>query len=216
MKGRRLWSSLCPRSRVESGNGVEKWFKPGLEILFLRYYSKFDKGFDQTGSSHNGSYISASYNRNGHATPGEKADGKNKFLVGLENWRGSNRERSPGELNFYVYHPEQRGWYGDHFYPTGMVSPTGSDGGGGQNVYVLNLIRFLVYLDNEHLRTMMRFSEELNFYHYHPEQRPDHGERFFPSAERRRGKTGSARISSSGRSLFPSLTAGTVMNSWSR
>ena len=102
-----------------------KYFKPGLEVLFVRYYSKFDKGFDQIGSSHNGAYISASYDRDGHATPGERADGHNKFLVGLENSRFEAKLRSPGNLNFYVYYPEQSGGYGDHLRPSGVGNRLG-------------------------------------------------------------------------------------------
>ena len=30
---------------------------------------------------------------------------------------------NPGHLNFYVYHPEQRDVWGDHFFPTGIVAP---------------------------------------------------------------------------------------------
>ena len=131
--GEKAIEFTVPKTEDENGISVEKHFKPGLEVLFLRYYSKFDKGFDQIGSSHNGSYISASYSRNGRATPGEKADGKNKFLVGLENWRGAVKEKSPGELNFYCYHPDQRSGYGDHFYPSGKVTPFGEGGVGNRN-----------------------------------------------------------------------------------
>ena len=48
-----------PKTDDENQVSVDKHFKPGLDILFLRYYSKFGKDFDQVGSSHNGSYISS-------------------------------------------------------------------------------------------------------------------------------------------------------------
>jgi len=54
------------------------------------------------------------------ATPGVPADGTNKFLVNLENWRGEEATPSPGPLNVYVYHPEQLSQWGDHFMPTGQ------------------------------------------------------------------------------------------------
>jgi hypothetical protein len=139
--GKKALEFTVPKADNESGTGIEKWFKPGLEVLFVRYYSKFDKGFDQIGSSHNGAYISASYNRDGRATPGERADGKNKFLVGLENWRGEDKERSPGELNFYCYHPEQRSDYGDHFNPSGKVTPYGEKGLGNKNTFGPNFVK---------------------------------------------------------------------------
>jgi hypothetical protein len=138
--GRKTLEFVVPKTDVEVGNGIDKHFKPGYEVLFIRYYSKFDKGFDQIGSSHNGAYISASYNRDGHATPGERADGKNKFLVGLENSRFDEKLRSPGMLNFYCYHPEQRSNYGDHFNPSGMVTPY-DDKLGNNNTFGSNFIK---------------------------------------------------------------------------
>ena len=33
---------------------------------------------------------------------------------------------SPGFLNIYMYHPGQRSQWGDHFFPTGLVSPNTS------------------------------------------------------------------------------------------
>ncbi len=47
-------------------------------------------------------------------------------LVNLENWRGEAATPSPGDLNVYVYHPEQRSQWGDHFFPTGAVMPNTS------------------------------------------------------------------------------------------
>jgi hypothetical protein len=83
--------------------------------------------YDVVGSSHNGAGISAHYfGPNNQATPGVPADGTNKFLVSLENWRGDQATASPGQLNVYVYHPEQRSQWGDHFFPTGLVSPNTS------------------------------------------------------------------------------------------
>jgi hypothetical protein len=54
------------------------------------------------------------------------ADGTNKFLANLENWRGDTTTASPGDLNIYVYQPEQRSQWGDHFFPTGLVMPNTS------------------------------------------------------------------------------------------
>ncbi|MBN2576677.1 MAG: hypothetical protein JXP73_19080, partial [Deltaproteobacteria bacterium] len=82
--------------------------------------------YDVVGSSHNGSSISAHYTVNGQSTPGVPADGTNKFLANLENWRGDASTVSPGQLNVYVYHPEQRSQWGDHFFPTGLVMPNTS------------------------------------------------------------------------------------------
>jgi hypothetical protein len=115
-----------PVQASEISNATDKSLSPELDVLYLRYYSKFESPYDILGSSHNGSSISAHYFSNGNATPGVRADGTNKFLVNLENWRGDAATLSPGYLNFYVYHPEQRDNYGDHWFPSGLVSPNTS------------------------------------------------------------------------------------------
>jgi MYXO-CTERM domain-containing protein len=115
-----------PQQNEELSNGTTKWVSPELDALFLRYYTKFDAPYDVVGSSHNGSMISAHYYMGHQATPGVPADGTNKWLVNLENWRGEASTPSPGLTNVYVYHPEQRDVYGDHFFPTGLVMPNTS------------------------------------------------------------------------------------------
>jgi MYXO-CTERM domain-containing protein len=116
-----------PQQDVELSNALAKIVVPERDVLFLRYYSKFMPPFDVVGSSHNGSWISSHYeDENGQSTPGIPADGSNKFLAAFENWRGEPETASPGLLNVYVYHPEQRDNYGDHFFPTGLVMPNTS------------------------------------------------------------------------------------------
>jgi hypothetical protein len=82
--------------------------------------------FDVSGSCHNGGGMSAHYFINDQATPGVPANGYNKFLVEFESWRGTAAETSPGLLNVYIYHPEQRSQWGDHFFPNGDVMPNTS------------------------------------------------------------------------------------------
>jgi hypothetical protein len=116
-----------PQQDAELSDGVDKDISPEQDVLHLRFYSKFMPPYDVVGSSHNGGGISAHYfGPNNQATPGVPADGANKFLVNLENWRGEAATASPGQLNVYVYHPEQRSQWGDHFYPTGLVNPNTS------------------------------------------------------------------------------------------
>lgn len=116
-----------PQMAGELSNAVDKVLTEERDVLFLRYYSKFQPPYDVVGSSHNGSSISAHYYDNGQATPGVPANGTNKFLVNLENWRGEAATASPGLLNVYVYHPEQRSQWGDHFFPDGTVLPNSSE-----------------------------------------------------------------------------------------
>ena len=110
-----------PRTSSEVSNTVVKFVSPERDALFLRYYAKFDGQFNVVGSSHNGSVISAHY-----CCPGVRADGYNKFLVSYEAWRDSGATANPGRLNAYVYHPDQRDIWGDHFFPTGIVLPFSS------------------------------------------------------------------------------------------
>jgi hypothetical protein len=110
-----------PQTSSEVSNTVAKVVSPGRDALFLRYYAKFGAGFNVLGSSHNGSTISAHY-----CCPGVRADGYNKFLVSYEAWRDSAATANPGRLNTYLYHPEQRDIWGDHFFPTGIVLPFSS------------------------------------------------------------------------------------------
>ena len=124
--GKQALELTLPQGTAELSDGTDKILTDEQDTLYLRYYSKFEPPFDVVGSSHNGSSISAHYFNGNMATPGVPADGTNKFLVNLENWRGDATTPSPGQLNVYVYHPEQRSAYGDHFFPTGLVDPNTS------------------------------------------------------------------------------------------
>jgi hypothetical protein len=124
--GKQALELTVPQQEREFSHAVDKILARAQSVLFLRYYSKFQPPYDVVGSSHNGCSISGGYYDGGRATPGVPADGRNKFLVNLENWRGEAATRSPGFLNLYVYHPEQRSQWGDHLFPTGVVLPNSS------------------------------------------------------------------------------------------
>jgi hypothetical protein len=124
--GSKALEFTLPQQTAELSDATDKVLTQQEDVLFLRYYSKFQPPYDVVGSSHNGSSISAHYFINGQATPGVPADGTNKFLANLEDWRGDAATPSPGNLNIYIYHPEQRTQYGDHFFPTGLVMPNTS------------------------------------------------------------------------------------------
>jgi len=113
-------------STTEVANAIDKVLSPEQDVLFLRYYSKFNTSFDIPTSSHNGSSISAHYYNGFNATPGVPADGTNKFLVNLEDFQPDTTVATPGYLNLYVYWPLQRSNYGDHFLPNGDVYPNTS------------------------------------------------------------------------------------------
>ena len=121
--GKRALEFTVPQQTGEVSNTLVKTLKVGQDVAFLRYYSRFEPGFDQTGSSHNGGYLAAIAPGLPYATPGIRADGANKFAVCFENWREDTNTPSPGHLNIYCYHPEQRSQWGDHFFPSGKVLP---------------------------------------------------------------------------------------------
>jgi hypothetical protein len=127
LSGAQSLEFTVPQQDTELSNAVDGLVEPERDVLYLRYYSKFESPFDVVGSSHNGAMISAHYFIDGQATPGVPADGMNKFLVALENWRGEAAEVSPGRLNVYVYHPEQLSQWGDHFMPSGERLPYSPD-----------------------------------------------------------------------------------------
>ncbi len=107
-----------PATSTEVSNTLIKYVSPARDVLFLRFYAQYGAGFDVLGSSHNGAMLQANY-----CCPGVPADGSNKFLVSYEASRFEASVANPGQLNVYVYHPDQRDVWGDHFYPTGVVSP---------------------------------------------------------------------------------------------
>ncbi len=112
-----------PKTSGEVSNELNKFLNPAQDTVFVRFYSKFDPGFNVIGSSHNGAFISASYWDGPGSGPGIKADGYNKFLVSFEAYRDTSSTANPGSLEVYLYHPEQRDVWGDIFFPTGRVLP---------------------------------------------------------------------------------------------
>jgi hypothetical protein len=124
-RGSKALQFVLPQQAASLGDATEKLVSPEQDVLFLRYYSKIQPPYDVGGSMHDGASISAHYVVNGQPTPGVPANGTNKFLANLENSRDPGTS-SPGPLNIYLYHPEQRDMWGDHFYPNGDVSPNTS------------------------------------------------------------------------------------------
>jgi hypothetical protein len=124
--GKKSLEMTLPKGTTELSNGVQMQVSPQRDVLFLRYYSKFDTSFDIVGSCHNGGGISSHYFIGYNSTPGIRADGYNKYLIEFECWRGDTQTANPGQYNIYIYHPLQRDNYGDHFFPNGEVMPNTS------------------------------------------------------------------------------------------
>jgi hypothetical protein len=111
------------RQGGEAGHGAIRQFPQGYDALFVRYYLKFHKEDDFYNSAHDGVNIVAlapGFPPERPFTAGTRADGRNKFMASLDTWRTRRMTpvpHAPGELIVYCYHPEQRGGYGDNFYP---------------------------------------------------------------------------------------------------
>lgn len=121
--GRQSIEFKVPGHTTEIGDALEKILSTTQDVLFVRAYTKFVAGFDVSGSEHNGIAIQAKY-----CCPGVPANGTNKFYVDVENSRDL-ASPNPGITNAYIYHPEQRDVWGDHFYPDGTVMPISSQPG---------------------------------------------------------------------------------------
>jgi hypothetical protein len=124
--GQKALEMTVPQQSAELSNSVARMLSQEQDVLFMRYYSRFDPGWDQVGSSHNGGCLSAHYFINGQATPGVPANGTNKYLATFEDGRFESAVPTPGPLNIYIYWPEQADNYGDHFFPSGTVLPFSS------------------------------------------------------------------------------------------
>jgi hypothetical protein len=102
--------------------GLSKYFAPGFDRLFLRYYVKYDDDYFP-GAHHVGGGIEGRAPGVPFANPGVVPDGTNKFTVLLDHWRNEPRATPPGPLVAYVYHMDQRHKWGEQFYPSGRTRP---------------------------------------------------------------------------------------------
>ena len=130
-RGGKSLEMTVPRQSGEVSNNLIRRVSPERDVLFIRYYAKFDAAYNVLGSSHNGSTISGKY-----CCPGVPADGYNKFMVSYEAGREETGTANPGMLNIYIYHPDQRDIWGDHLYPTGRVVPFDRTPGNFGNAFV--------------------------------------------------------------------------------
>ncbi|MHC4914655.1 MAG: hypothetical protein ACYTGB_04105 [Planctomycetota bacterium] len=120
--GKKSLLITVPKRKQPLAAGVDRTLAETRDVLFVRWYMKFEEGWlVKGGSVHNGASISSRYFRNGRATPGVRADGRNKFLANFECENATGP--SPGSLNVYLYWPKQFDRWGDHLYPSGTVVP---------------------------------------------------------------------------------------------
>ena len=109
------------RTETPASLGTSKYFSPGFDRLFLRYYIEYDDAFP--GAHHIGAGLVARAPGIPHAHAGIKADGVNKFDVLLDLWGFDPAVPAPGNLVAYVYHMDQQHEWGEQFYPSGRTQP---------------------------------------------------------------------------------------------
>ena len=80
-RGKQALEFTLPKQEAELSDAVEKVLRPERDILFLRYYSKYEPPYDVVGSSHNGASISAHYNEQGAGHP-RRAGRRNQQVSG--------------------------------------------------------------------------------------------------------------------------------------
>ena len=116
---------LRPSNDKSTSLGFHNTLKEPQALLFLRYYAKFGKDTELFhGGTHDGGSIFARAPGVPIAKPGIKADGKNEYSVSIDTWRSEEEKtQSPGPLALYVYHPEQRHQWGEHFFASGRLLP---------------------------------------------------------------------------------------------
>jgi hypothetical protein len=111
-----------PSSGGEVSNAIVKNISPARDVLFMRVYARYAPNYAGINSAHNGLRMSGSY-----TGPGRRPNGRDFFLVTVENSRGSEPE--PGYTHAYVYHPEQDDSYGEHWFPDGSTANGGQSFG---------------------------------------------------------------------------------------
>ena len=114
--------------------GVDKYLEKGWDQLFIRYYAKFAGDMEVLhGGGHNGVSLNGRAAGMAEASPGIRADGRNKMTALLDMYRHSEESASPGKMVVYVYHPEQRGKFGEQWFPSGRVE--GKKGPQGKEMF---------------------------------------------------------------------------------
>jgi hypothetical protein len=94
---------------TQTGIKLVKWFMPGYDQVYARWYMKFDKGFDQGNLMHMNKLLG---NRTDDKWSAFGEGGRNPtsgtdfFTTALEPWRDWGRYPAPGEMFLYTYFPD--------------------------------------------------------------------------------------------------------------
>ena len=118
----------CVRMRMQrganTGGDAIKWFMPGADAVYARFYVKFSPDYQYC---HHFVWLSANRRDNKWSSFGKaglKPDGT-YYSTGMEPWFAWGRNPSPGEVNFYSYaldmEPDRKmnKYWGNGFFPPG-------------------------------------------------------------------------------------------------
>ena len=115
---------IAHQSRQPRSHGAEKELGAWYDVLFLRYYMKYDKDFP--GLHHTGMAISGfpAGVPMGEST-GVRPNGRNHFTVVLDTvqYHSDPPPAPPGYLEIGCYHMDQGRKWGDLLFPTGEIYP---------------------------------------------------------------------------------------------
>jgi hypothetical protein len=120
--GRFAAELTCPPGKGAGAPGLVKWFDPGYEQVYARWYVMFAEDYDQGDLHHAAGNL---VGMNDHwllGVSGRKPDGTDLFSTGLETWRDWKRNPAPGEVFMYTYYPDMKrdpdgNYWGNTFRP---------------------------------------------------------------------------------------------------
>jgi len=105
------------------GAKLNKWFMPGYDQIYTRFYFKFAEDFDQGNLMHwvhiLGNRVDDKWSAFGQA--GIRPSGDDFFSIGIEPWRAWGQNPPPGVITFYTYHmnmpqdPNSGKYWGESF-----------------------------------------------------------------------------------------------------
>lgn len=119
------WCVQMPMERGQNhGGDAIKWFLPGAETVYARFYVKFSPDYQY---NHHFVWLGANQRTNKWSAFGKaglKPDGT-YYSTGMEPWFAWGRNPSPGEVNLYTYYldmepdPKMDKYWGNAFFPPG-------------------------------------------------------------------------------------------------
>ena len=106
------------------GGEAKKWFRPGADKVYARFYVKFSPGYQY---AHHFVWLGATHRTNKWSAFGKaglKPDGT-YFSTGMEPWFAWGKNPPPGEISFYSYFLDMEPdlkmnkYWGNSFFPPG-------------------------------------------------------------------------------------------------